>query len=259
MGEAVQHGPPRGDAGRRGPVVLLVQEKAGLLAVLKVHQVADAVLHNLRLGGFGQGLALQGVPALVLLHALQLPDLHVVALINAPDVLAAGLDGLYQGGEDPVLAQLGAQAQGLGDQDVPKLVHGQAGEAVRLPKDDAAAVRVRAHDSFAVVPGVLGPPGEKGLVKPVVGVLREQPHPDFRVGVVIPRAQIPPLGAAHVAEGAVLQGALLGGDLVVEHPGVALLGPLGAPGINRHKGIGPVRFHSFFSFPNVKGGPPAAP
>ncbi len=103
MGEAVQHGPPRGNAGRRGPVVLLVQEKPGLLAVLKVHQVADAVFHNLRLGGFGQGLALQGIPALVLLHALQLPDLHVVALINAPDVLAAGLDGLYQGGEDPVL------------------------------------------------------------------------------------------------------------------------------------------------------------
>ena len=51
---------PRGDAGRGGPVVLLVQEKAGLLAVLKVHQVADAVFHDLRLGRFREGLARAG-------------------------------------------------------------------------------------------------------------------------------------------------------------------------------------------------------
>ena len=248
VGEAVQHGLPRGDAGGRGPVVLLVQEKAGLLAVLKVHQVADAVFHNLRLGGFREGLARQGVPALVLLQAFQLPYLHVVALVNPPDGLAAGLHGLHQGGEDPVLAQLGAQAQRLGDQNVPELVHGQPGEAVGLPKDDAAAVHVRAHDGFAVVPGILGPPGEKGLVELIVGVLGEQPHPDFRVGVVIPRAQVPALGAAHVAEGAVLRGALLGGNLVVEHPGVALLGALGPPGVDGDKGVRPFCLHGFAPF-----------
>ena len=51
-----------------GPaVVLLVEEEAGLLAVLKINVVEHAVLADLGLGAGGVGLAGQVEPALVLL------------------------------------------------------------------------------------------------------------------------------------------------------------------------------------------------
>ena len=50
VGKAVQHGVPGGKAGHRPAVVLLVEEEAGLLAVLEIHVVVNAVLADLGLG-----------------------------------------------------------------------------------------------------------------------------------------------------------------------------------------------------------------
>ena len=95
MGEAVEHAATAGKARDREAVILLVEEEAGLLAVLHVHAVIDAVLADLRHGAHGHVPALEREPALPLLHALKGADGRVVALENAVDhnaVLGEDLD-----------------------------------------------------------------------------------------------------------------------------------------------------------------------
>ena len=70
VGEAVQHGVAGGEAGDCPAVVLLVEEEAGLLAVLEIDVVVDAVLADLGLGGGGMAFTRQLEPALALLEAL---------------------------------------------------------------------------------------------------------------------------------------------------------------------------------------------
>ena len=69
-------------------VVFLIQEEAGLLTVFHIHPVADAVFGHLRDRLCRRGQVGQGVPALHLLHPLQLSDGHIVPLVDASDVLA---------------------------------------------------------------------------------------------------------------------------------------------------------------------------
>ena len=50
MGKAVQHFFTLTDTVDRGPVVLLVQEKSGLLPILYIHQIAHSILQYFHLG-----------------------------------------------------------------------------------------------------------------------------------------------------------------------------------------------------------------
>ncbi len=68
----------------RLPVVLLIQKEAGFLPVFKVHGVADAVFLNIHRCKVRSLFTVHRMPALALLHALQLTDGHVVALIYTP-------------------------------------------------------------------------------------------------------------------------------------------------------------------------------
>lgn len=70
MSKAVQHRVPRRNAGHGAAVVLLVEEEAGLLAVLKIDMVENTVLADLGLGGGRVRFAGQLKPALVLLQLL---------------------------------------------------------------------------------------------------------------------------------------------------------------------------------------------
>ena len=94
MGEAVQN-PLRGQAAAQildcQPVVFLVQEKAGFLAVLHVHQVADAVFHDLHFG-------VKWLPdeAFKTFHALLKAHLGVAALVHAADVHAVLCQNLQE-------------------------------------------------------------------------------------------------------------------------------------------------------------------
>ena len=80
VGEAVQHFGSPAEALNRQPVVFLVQEEAGFLAVLDVHQIFHPVLLNLNLGV--EGLADEALEAL---HPLLEADFGVAALVDAPD------------------------------------------------------------------------------------------------------------------------------------------------------------------------------
>ena len=91
MGEAVQHPFARAEPPDRLAVILLVQEKAGLLAVPDIHQVADPIFHDLHLRVEGSA-----DKAFKALHPLLETDLGVAALIDAPDLDLVLCKDLYQ-------------------------------------------------------------------------------------------------------------------------------------------------------------------
>ena len=100
VGEAVQHRVPGGDAGHGAAVVFLVEEEAGLLAVLEINVVKNAVFADLGLGGSGVGLAGQLEPALVLRQPLLGAQRLIVPLVDAVDGLAVGPQHFCQKGEE---------------------------------------------------------------------------------------------------------------------------------------------------------------
>ena len=63
------------------PVVFLIQEKAGFLSILYIHQIADPVFQNFHLGikGFTD-------KALIALHPLLQTYLGVAALVDTPNM-----------------------------------------------------------------------------------------------------------------------------------------------------------------------------
>ena len=221
MGEAVQHRPPLGQTGHCQPVVLLVQKKAGFLPILKVHGIHDAVFHDVHVGALRRRLTGQGIPSFVLLHALQTADGHIVALVDAADVLSVLPQHLDQQREQPVLDALHAHTQRLGHQHAFEPVHRQTREQVGFAEDHAAAPAVRlAHHHLAVVPGVADAPLPEGIGEVIVGIAAHQPHPDLGAAVVEPAAQPAAAAAHHVHQRAVLRPAVHGGDLPLVDPGV---------------------------------------
>ena len=223
MGKAVQHSVPGSNAGHSPAVVFLVEEKAGFLAVLKIDVVEHAVLADLSLGAVGVRLAGQVKPALVLCQALLGPQSLVVALVDALNGLAVSAQDLHQQGQEDGLELFHAHAQGLGDKDIAEPVHSQARKLVSLAKDDTAGGQVGGlQHGLAVGPGVLHPAAPESGVKGVVGVAADEPHPDLAVQRHEAGAQVRPLGADHIGQGAVFGFGVRGvEDVVFVHPGVA--------------------------------------
>lgn len=129
---------PGGNAGHGAAVVFLVEEEAGLLAVLEINVVKNAVFADLGLGGSGVGLAGQLEPALVLRQPFLGAQSLIVPLVDAVDGLAVGPQHFCQKGEEEGLELFHADAEGLGDEDILEPVHRQAGELVGLAEDDPA-------------------------------------------------------------------------------------------------------------------------
>ena len=90
MGEAVQHPLALAQPLDGQPVVFLVEEEAGFLAVLHIHQIADAVFHDFH-------LRVKFLPdeAFVALHALLQAHLGVAALVDAADLYAVPGEDLF--------------------------------------------------------------------------------------------------------------------------------------------------------------------
>ena len=221
MGKAVQHRLAPGQPGHCPAVVLLVQEEAGLLAVLHVYQVLHAVFRDLRDGRVRGLLAGKMVPSLPLGQALLFPQGHVVAQKHAPDGLSVLPQDADQQGQQKVLNVFHAHREDLHAQKVVEFVHGQAREGVRLAEDDPAGVQIRrVHDGLAVVPGPAKLPLPKGFVKAVVGVSGEQTDPDLGVLGEKAGAQIPAFFAHHIHQAAVIGGTFRADDLRVIDPGV---------------------------------------
>ena len=182
MGEAVQHRPPPGQPRHRQPVVLLVQEEAGFLPVLHVHQIADAVFRDLRHSRVRRCFAGKREPALALGQPFLFPQEQQV------------LDTLHANGED------------LHAQKIVELVHCQPREGVCLPEDDAAGVQVLwRHHALSILPGPLELPAPEGLVEAIVRIPGEKTYSDFRVLGIKSRTKIPALPTHHVHHSAIVR------------------------------------------------------
>ena len=223
VSKAVQHRVPRRNAGHGAAIVLLVEEEAGLLAVLKIDVVENAVLADLGLGGGRVRFAGQLKPALVLLQPLFGAQGFVVALIDAVDGLAVGPQHFCQDREEHGLELFHPNAQGLGDEDAAETVHGQAGELVGLTEDDAACGQVvRLQHGLAVAPRILGPAPPEGRIEGIIGVAGDEPDADLALQRNKTGAEVGTLGADHIGEGAVFGLRLRAfEDVVLVHPRVA--------------------------------------
>ena len=223
VGETVQHRVPGGDAGHGAAVVFLVEEEAGLLAVLEINVVKNAVFADLGLGGSGVGLAGQLEPALVLRQPFLGAQSLIVPLVDAVDGLAVGPQHFCQKGEEEGLEFFHADAEGLGDEDILEPVHRQAGELVGLAEDDPAGREVvRFQNGLAVVPGILHPAAPEVSVKGIVGVAGDEPHPDLALEREKAGAEVGPLGAYHIGQRAVFRrGLRCFEDVVLVYPRVA--------------------------------------
>ena len=242
--EAVKHPSAGSQPGRRLTVVLLVEEEARLLAVHIVDLIADPVFADLRHAGQVGAQALARIEALALLHALQLADAHVVALVEGLDGLAALAQNPHKEGEEEVLSLLHAEGERLRDEYAAEAIDRQAGEEVCLAEDEAAAGKVRAHHGAPVVDGVAQAALEEGLAEIVVCVAREQAQADFRFAVEERRAEPAPPAAEDVGQSAV--GRFSGEDLRVVDPRVTEADA--ALRLFRDGELGKLSFHSLYPF-----------
>ena len=172
MGEAVQHVFPSTDPGNRQPVVFLVQEEPGLLAIHHVHPVLEAVFrddgHQIP---FRQGAAGDIRDALAFRQAFQLPDLHIVPFVDALHLFPHIPEQLQEQGEEQLFPLFHAQRKDLGHQYIIEPVHGEPREPICFPEDQPAGLEIFSrHHGLPVVQGILEPPFEEGFVELVIGV-----------------------------------------------------------------------------------------
>ena len=140
VAEAIEHATPVREAPHGAAIVLLVEEEAGLLAVLDVDGEREAVLAH---GDDGRARRGRPVPpALVERKPLLGARRRVVALVDGAHVLSAVSKRLEQERVDGVAQALHAHGADLCHQDMLVAVDHEAGHAVRLREDHAAAGEV---------------------------------------------------------------------------------------------------------------------
>ena len=176
MGETVQHFCIPAEALYGQTVVFLVQEESGLLAVLHIYQVADAVFCDLYF--CVKGFADKAFDAF---HPFLQPDFGIAAFVDAADVDAVVGKDFFQDRQDRQFQAVDAQGQGLHHQHVGKFIHHQSGEEVRLSEQEPAAAGIAGR--LAVVPGRLDAFCEKCLVDHMLFSTGHKADPDLGVGV----------------------------------------------------------------------------
>ena len=187
MAEAVKDTASFCKLSNRSSVVLLVEEEAGLLAVLYVQIEEKAVFLCHDTGIVRCGDAWLFPPALVKIESLEPSRGRVCPLIDATDLLAIGTQDIEDQREEHLFPQLHAIRPDLRHKHILVAVDNEAGHAIRFAEEDAAAVRVRLssgkgpgpHDSLPVLPGPEDAPPPESLIEAVVRVLREHAHADL--------------------------------------------------------------------------------
>ena len=126
-------------------IFLLIEEKAGLLAVFDIHDIADAVfrdgnkrIERITYKAFGAG------------QTFLLTDLCVAALINAAHPDPVFRQDLCQRGKNDRFETVDSQRQGFHDQNILVLVDRDTGEKIRLAEDDPAGGGI--DYLFAILP-----------------------------------------------------------------------------------------------------------
>ncbi len=254
--EAVQHAAAVSKLAHGAAVVLLVKEEARLLAVLKVKREREAVLvhQHVRVQCLGSV-----PPALVERQALLLARRGIVALVDAAHVLAVGAQHVQQHGVERRAQALHAHGAYLRNQRLLVAVNHQAGKAVGLAEEHAAAVGVggvpagaggaSAHGGHAVVPRPRELAMPKRLVNAVVGVACHDAHANLALlreqACTLPRAVFLK-HVHHAAVGCRLaagRGGLEAQNLALKHPRVSRGKRFGRLARNDGLRIGPELLH----------------
>ena len=159
MSEAVQDPGTSAEAVDGPAVVFLVQEKAGLLTVFHVHDIADAVLDDLHFGveGFCEKALLTG-------HSLELAHFGIAALIDSPHRDAVFAQCGDQSRQQISLEAVDAEREGFHDKDILIFVDRKTRQEIRLAEDQPAAGGV--DDFPAVIPCAAHALREKGRRDP---------------------------------------------------------------------------------------------
>ena len=147
MSEAVQNLLTLAESLNSKAIILLVQEEAGLLAILHIYHIADTIFND-----FNLGIKRFADEAFHALHALLQADLGVTALVNAADGNAILSQDFLQLVQNDRLETVNAQSQGFDYQNIGKLVDDDTRQEICLTEDQAAAGSV--YGCFAVLPGV---------------------------------------------------------------------------------------------------------
>ena len=195
----------------RAAVVLLVQEESRLLAVLYIHDIADAVLGDLYFGIEGRR-----EEPLLARQSLELPDLGVTALVDAADLYAVLRQDFYERRKDMSLEAVDAERQRFDNQHVLVLVHREPRQEVRLSEDQAAAGGV--YDLFAVLPRVPHALRKERRCDRVLPAARQEPHRDLRSPVDEAVSHEIPVKILHGDDASVLERAFELRDLIVVDP-----------------------------------------
>ena len=216
VGEAVQHFGAPADAVDGAPVLLLIQEKAGLLTVFHIHDIYHAVFGDLNFC-----VKRLGEESFCARHAFFFAHFGVAALIDAADLHAVFCQNLNQAGENEALQTVDAQRQRFDDQNIFIFVHGQTREEIRLPEDQPAGGQI--HDPSAVVHGLTDFPFYKGGRHRLRFLPGENPDPDGGRGVDKAVSEKISVVIFDADELAVRTGAFYMRDFVVINPQSALL------------------------------------
>ena len=146
MGKAVQHPGILTELLNGQTVILLIQEKACLLTVLHIHQIADIVFHDFHIGikGFAD-------KAFDTLHALFFPFPGVASLIDAADRDAILFQNTLQFFNNRLFHPIDTQRQRLYHQHIRELIYDHTRNPVRLAENHTAAGSV--HRLLPILPG----------------------------------------------------------------------------------------------------------
>ena len=146
-----------------------------------------------------------------------------------------------------MLQLLHPQTEHLSHQNMLKPIDCQAGEAVGLAEDDAAAAAVRlAHHRAAVVPRITNAAAPEVGIKAVVGVAGEEAAADGGVAVIKAGTQICAPAADHIDKRPILHGLIRPGHFSGINPRVTADEGALALGGDDNLGIGTLCFHGGF-------------
>ena len=117
MGAGVEHRLPFSQRPQGAAVVFLIEEEAGLLSLLDIDPIADAVFCDFKFCGFREGFA-EIKPSPSLFQAFFFPQLRFIALIDAFDGDAVLRKFIDQCAVDDLLLSFHAEGEHFADEDV---------------------------------------------------------------------------------------------------------------------------------------------
>ena len=172
--EAVEDALPLADSLHRPTVILLVEEKSGLLSIHHVDHILDTVLGDLDIR-----IEFRADEALIHVHAFLFPNRRVAPLVNAADVDAVFPEDCHEILENHRLQTIHAERERLHHQHILIFIDRQSRQSVGLAEDHTAGIRVLAHDGLPVFPRRLHTIAQKCRVDRLLPPAAQHPHTDL--------------------------------------------------------------------------------